>query len=447
MEALNKDFLEHGVFIVDTFEKNKNLVYFFLPKSTFLIAGRNHISDVKEDRTQKQFLDLAEVKELTIDKFSIEDIKCYIKKSNLEQPTEKQLSQIEELTNGNALLIYLLITVASEYKSWNEFDYDEMQKVFLEDKDCGLIYYLTKRILTHTQIEDIWKLVVPRDLNIEIEPILFEDKGVFDSLVNVGLAYSGKGKERYSYTLHDDVYNAIEAFAKKELKENSLSSWYDNKEVQNIHQKLKKFYEVNKTDVLNRKFDICYHSMMMKHNFESDFHRDRKAFIESFLGAIFTPYKEKISLCKGFNTFDENFIKQTIEKIEEEVQNALSRMSIELYQECSAYVSKGISEEGVYTVTFLEPLLGKYKKQQDLFQIYFFLGQTYQHKEEYEKTRKVYIEAISKDIDDEDFFYLLIGNTYVYEEKYEKALEYYKLASRINPNSDTVFNNMGGYLL
>jgi len=472
LEALREDFFEHGVFIVDTFEKSKNsqiksrvdfkdkmkssrtdkfyrfkdylekLVYYFLPKTTFIIAGRNYISDVKEDRTQERFLNLDEVKEITIESFSTEDISEYIQKSKLELPTDKQMLEIKNLTNGNALLIYLLIKVAHDYESWNKFDYEEMKKVFLEDKDFGLIYYFTKRILTHIKIKDIWKLLIPRNLNIEIENIIFEEKGVFDSLVDVGLAYRGKGKERQSYTLHDDVYNAIEAYARKELTQDNLS-WQDNKNVQNIHQQLKEFYEVNQTNTIDYNFDSCYHNMMMKHKFEFNFNIERKEFIQSYLGRIFITYREKISFCKKFNTLDINTIKQTILDTEKEIKNSLPRMSIELYQECSTYTSKGISEEGAYTVSFLEPLLDKYEKERDLFQIYLFLGQAYQNKKEYQKARKIYIEAVSKDLDDEDFFYLLIGNTYYFQENDEKALIYYQLAYKINPKREEAFNNSG----
>ena len=103
----------HNYFIVDTFEKNMNsqiksrvdfkdtikssrtdnfyrfrdylekLVYYFLPRTTFIIAGRNRISDVKADRSQEQFLDFKEVQEISIERFSIADIGNFFYYRNL----------------------------------------------------------------------------------------------------------------------------------------------------------------------------------------------------------------------------------------------------------------------------------------------------------------------------------------------------------------------------
>ena len=474
LEAIREDFGEHGVFIVDTFEKNKNsrirssvkfdnhtvrfsrteshqrfrdylnsLVHLFVSHTTFIIAGRNRIDDVNESRSDEKFLNIDNVEELEMKKFSSPDIEQYIQEHKLEFPTQKQLTDIENLTHGNPLILSLLVKVASEYDGgWEELTNDEMKKIVYEDENYGLIYYFTKRILSHIDRVDIWKLIVPRVLSKEIEPLLFGEQKIFKLLVDVGLLYRGKGKERNIYTLHDDVYNAIEAYARKELQVNNLS-WHDNDKVQTLHQKLKEFYQINKDSLGNYKFDVCYHNMMMKKKFELDFNRDRKVFIQSFLGAIFVTYKQKILFCKEFNKIDENNIKQTITKIEGEIKGSLSRMSKELYQECSSYVSQGISENGIYVVEFLESLLSKYQKQQDLFQIYSFLGQTYQNKQEYEKARKVYVDAVKRGLEDEDFFYLLIGNTYYYQDNNKEALFNYKLSAKINQKRDETFNNIG----
>jgi len=150
------------------------LIYFFLSNSTFIIAGRNRIDDVIDDRS-KSYLDIEEVKEISLYNFSTKEIEQYIKEYGLDSPNKKQLLDIVELTNGNPLLISLLVKVAKDYGNWSELDYPELKKIVQEDRDFGLIYYFTKRIASHIQIEDIWKLVIPRILHIEIEKILLKN--------------------------------------------------------------------------------------------------------------------------------------------------------------------------------------------------------------------------------------------------------------------------------
>lgn len=159
LEALEKDFGEHGVFIVDTFEKNKNshidshvkftnnritstrtkigirfkdylenLVYLFTKKSTFIIAGRNRIDDVTENRSEETFLNIDEVQELEMQNFSATEITEYIEKSHLDSPSQEQLTHIVTLTGGNPLLIFLFVRVAKDYSGWDELNYEEMKK-------------------------------------------------------------------------------------------------------------------------------------------------------------------------------------------------------------------------------------------------------------------------------------------------------------------------------
>jgi len=478
LEAIREDFGEHGVFIVDTFEKNKNsrirssvkfdnhtvrfsrteshqrfrdylnsLVHLFISHTTFIIAGRNRIDDVNESRSDEKFLNIDNVEELEMKKFSSSDIEHYIQAYKLESPTQKQLIDIENLTHGNPLILSLLVKVVSEYDGgWDELTNDEMKKIVYEDEDYGLIYYFTKRILSHVDRVDIWKLIVPRVLSKEIEPLLFGEKKIFELLVDTGLLHRGRGKERHIYTLHDDVYNAIEAHARKELKnvnwygyeqdddndtvlKLSHLSWHDNEKVQNIHKELKFFYERDNVDRVGSNFNACYHNMMLKQNFESDFNKDRKEFINSFLGAIFITYKQKISFCRKFHEHDETRLKQEISKVENEMKG----MSLKLYQECSAYIYMGHNENGVYDIELLESLLLKYTKKEDLLFIYYFLGQAYQDKKKYDRARETYMKAVNLYEEDLGIFYHFIGDTYSYENNDEKALEFYVKSINIKP--------------
>jgi hypothetical protein len=297
--ALRDDFGKHGVFIVDTFEKNKNsyitsrvkfenntikfiraethlrfrdylekLVSILLSCTTFIIAGRNRIGDVNEDRS-KLYLDFKEVEEVALKSFSLDEIEQYIQEYGLDNPTKKQLEDITDLTRGNPLLLSLFVKVAQDYSGLDELDYAEMQKIVLEDENYGLIYYFTKRILSHIEIDDIWKLVVPRVLSLDIEKIVFGRGDVFESLVGVGLLHREKGKERNIYTLHDDISVAIKSYAKREFDSLALVSWHDQKEVREVHQRLMEFYTHKQIRGVNSSFESCYHKIMLREGFES----------------------------------------------------------------------------------------------------------------------------------------------------------------------------------
>ena len=148
LNAIKEDFGNHGVFIVDTFEKNKNsnitsqvkfdrdkvrfvrserfvlfrdylnsLVYQFISNTTFVIAGRN--------RSDEQFLDIDGVEEIEMENFSISNINQYIQEYNFKSfPNKEQLNNIKNLTQGNPLLVYLLVKVAQDYEGWDNLDYN-----------------------------------------------------------------------------------------------------------------------------------------------------------------------------------------------------------------------------------------------------------------------------------------------------------------------------------
>jgi len=474
LKAIKEDFGEHGVFIVDTFEKNKNsrvtssvkfdnksieisgiehnisfsnyieeLVYLFVSNTTFIIAGRNRIDDVNEDRSRR-FLNIDEVEEVEMKSFSTADIEQYIKERHLKSPTKEQLTDIETLTHGNPLIISLLVTSVSDYDNkWDEVDYSEMKKIVYEDKDYGLLYYFTQRILSHSKIKNIWKLVIPRVLSQEIEPLLFKKQKVFEKLVDVGLLYRGKGRNRNIYTLHDDVAMAIESYAQKEFDNSKLASWHDHKKVAKTHKRLMEFYqEFEDINGINSAFEGCYHKIMLREGFEKDFEVMRGEFVSFVLGGVFMTYNDKIETCQDIESLSISDIKKMLDEYKSEKEALLSQMSQEFFNVIINHISKGKNSEGIYDISFLKALLRKKKFKKDSG-VYYALGIAYDDKEEYDKAIEAYKKAVEINPQREEA-YNNMGIAHKNKKEYDKAIEAYKKAVEINPQKDEAYyNNMG----
>jgi tetratricopeptide (TPR) repeat protein len=471
--ALREDFGEHGVFIVDTFEKNKNshitsrvkfendtikftrvethlrfrdylekLVSILLSCTTFIIAGRNRIGDVNEDRS-KLYLDFKEVEEVALKSFSLDEIEKYIQEYGLDNPTQKQLEDITDLTRGNPLPLSLFVKVAQDYSGWDELDYAEMQKIVLEDENYGLIYYFTKRILSHIEIDDIWKLVVPRVLSLEIEKIVFGRGDVFESLVGVGLLHRGKGKERNIYTLHDDVSVAIKSYAKKEFastnsKNMALVSWHDQKEVREVHQGLMEFYTHKQIRGVNGSFESCYHKIMLREGFEREFEVSRGEFINSFLGLISLDYNSKLIICN--NTLTKFIIHQFIKMVLREKEVPSYLISKELYNKITQDLRRG-ENTSLQDINYLKSL-EKYNVLKYDWSLYHFMGHAYDKNEEYEKSIKAYTKAIQINPNKDEAYYNM-GLIYVKRREYNKAIELFQKTVKINPKYEDAYFNMG----
>lgn len=266
LQALTEDFTEeHGLFMVDTFEKIKNsditssvrfnedgtismslkerhyrlkdyienLVYLFVDNSTFIIAGRNTQNELNMEVPE------AYTQELELVKFNPNNLQeffnAFSKKKAFPTPSKEQLKTIEELTLGNPLLVHLLSQVAKQYDNWDEFDYETMKRHLHQDEEHGLLFYLTDRILSHAKIEDIYKLLIPRVLTKEIAKLLFGELDVLEEIRNHGLGFKGSKDEFHRYYLHDSVHAAILNDAQQNVKERGLSSWHDNPEVKRFH--------------------------------------------------------------------------------------------------------------------------------------------------------------------------------------------------------------------
>jgi len=474
VNALRKDFREYGLFIVDTFEKNINinvhteihfsdkkfednveksmrfrdylelLIYHFTSdrRVTFIIGGRTKLKDINKDRDpDDKYLSNVEkiITELSFEVFTLNNIRDYFyeftKVNNFDMPSDGQLNSIEEVTKGNPLLIHSFAHVSKRYSSWEDIDFKEMKRKIEEDDKYGLLYYFTEKIASCTELgAELWKLVIPRVLTEDIVNIIFQKSSILNILIDAGLAF----KKNNQYFLHDEVFIAITAHAKKEFKKNLLS-WHDHEKVRAVHQKLSEFYK-------KEKFESCYHKMMMKEDF--DFSLDgfysmtKEDFIHHFLGSLFIGYDEKIRTCKDFFILDKEVMEEKVRKLMSEIEEILPQISFELYEKCLNDIGKGELKNGIYDIEYLNKLLDIEEYKEELT-LYKFLGQVYQSKKLYTKERMTYINALRLNLDREDYYlYLLIGNTYFRENNDDEALSNYKLSLRLKEKAET-YNNMG----
>jgi len=471
LNALKEDFGEHGVFIVDTFEKNKDshissrvkfdgsrvkfartenytpfrgyiekMIELFMAHTTFIIAGRN-----SKDELNMQ-LPLSDVEELALENFTISHIKelfsLSVKQdSKLSMPTQKHLIHIANLTNGNPLLVALFPKVAKEYNSWDELDYAEMERRIKTDRQNGLLFYMTDRVLSHLDdSKEVWKLVIPRVLTEEIERLLFKNSEMLEKLIDVGLARKGQGKEFALYYLHDDVHRAIVAYYEREFK-NGFSSWHDSEEVRKVHKKLMKFYSDSpKIFGVNNRFEVCYHKIMLKKEFEKEFEISRKKFANLILGAT-TLCIDKKNICKNINKLKKHNIEKYFKIIQNNKNN--SYMSNNLYEELSKAIALGIIND-IEDINYLIKLSNnKLKKDWSLF---CTIGNSYYDKKKYNDAIYAYKKALKLNANIKKIYkyaiYGNIGNAYSEEKKYAEATKYYEEAIKINSKRDEVYFNI-----
>ena len=465
LNAIKEDFGEHGVFVVDTLEKNKEshiisrvkfdgdrvrfvrtptkqrfrdylekLIYLFVSHTTFIIAGRNSLNELNME------LPLNYVEELELENFSISHIRelfsLAIKQdSKLSMPTEKHLIYISELTNGNPLLVELFPKIAREYN--NEWDYAEMERRVKTDRKNGLLFYMTDRVLSHLDnSKDVWKLVIPRVLTEETERLLFDNSQMLEKLIDVGLARKGLRKDSERYYLHDDVNRAMVAYYEREFK-NGFSSWHDHQEVANVHRALMAFYEnFDELHGVNSAFEGCYHKIMLRERFERTFELTREEFATSILGHVLLRDDKKIQYCQEFNIFLDEDISFLIKQFKVDKKHSLSYMSQELYN------AMRDNNKGIYNVDFLLSLSKKKEFKKDS-SVYFYLGFAYEAINKYDEAIESFLKALEKNFKKEDEVYYNIGIAYYKKEEYDKAIEFYEETIKINPKHDWAYNNIG----
>jgi len=470
LSALAEDFEEYGLFMVDTFEKIKSnnikskinftdsgelsmrlrekhyrlkdyiegLVYLLIDNSTFIIAGRNSQNELNME------VPLECTDELSLRNFSFSNIKelfsLYVKRDKkLPMPSDERIEQIKELSNGNPLLVGLFPKIAKDYPSWDELNYAEMERRIKTDKQEGLLFYMTDRVLSHLEEhKDIWKLVIPRVLTEEIEKLLFKNTEILENLIDVGLAHQGLGTDSERYYLHDEVHRAIATYYEREFK-NDFSSWYDAKVVADLHRELMAFYEKH-TELhgVNSAFEGCYHKMMLREGFEREFEVDRKDFTGFVLGALTLSLDKKMTICQDWNKLEYSEIKKYIKELQNEKNMIL--LSSKLYDELSIALSLGTINY-IRNSDYLIKLSKDIRFEKD-WSLFYLIGLAYRKIKDNLSAIIYYKKAIRLNPKKYEVYYN-IGNAYLSENEYDEAIEFYAKALEINPSKkDEIVNNI-----
>ena len=486
IQALQEDMIEGGVVLIDTFEKNKNfdiqstiifddngiksieeekpyrwrdyieeLIYLLGGGINFVIAGRNRLTEVSDEI----YLDIDELQEVSLDSFSQDNIQTYLTQyPRIPTPTQNNTSNIYTLTKGNPLLVNLFATVVRKYyDSWEQLDYKSMKKIVEEDKKYGLHYYLADRILSHIDGE-LWRLVVPRVLHQDMEHLLKDDT-ILERAVDAGLAHRGND-DMYRYYLLDSIYDAIVAHSKK--KPNSDDTiWYDRPAVRELHLKLKEWFKKNQAiDGVNSEFEVHYHTMMSRKNFEKDFKIDRGVYVGLILSSISIPNEVKVSILKNHDSISSNQISEFVSVLREEQSDWFKLFSQNTYKELKYLASMGelslaiprdISSDKLIEkndiinwyedLNFLLRLQNNKSFKKDGY-LSYLLGVAYNNKKEYNKAIEFLQEAIES-ISEKAEAYHNLGAAYGNKKEYDKAIEFLQKSIEIDPNEYKTYLGMG----
>ena len=476
LSALAEDFSDYGLLMVDTFEKYKALnikstvifkddeeddgkvtmslkeqncrlkdylesLFYLFDKSTILLAGRNSLQELNFDIAKE------ETEDLSLDAFSQINIKEFFN-SNFTKgkfktmPSPEQLRQIEELTQGNPLLVSLFVEIIKDYTNeWEALDYAEMKRRVEDDKNFGLLYYMTDRVLSHFNDKDkLWRVVIPRVLTQEVEKVLFDSNSeIMNRLITVGLATAGKGKASNFYYLHDDVHRAIENYFEKEFKGNH-SSWHDKEEVATLHKELIVFYENNELFGVNREFEKCYHTIMLKQDFERNYEVSREEFASMTLGSISLDFEIKRRVCKQFSILEDRQIKEMIKVWKEEKEKWNNLMSPTLYKRLYAISQEGKSNQITNDIELLLSLT-KTKELENDDSLYYTMGIAYRKLEEYDKAIKAYNKAVEINPQKDEAYYNM-GIAYYHLKEFDEVITCYKKAIHLNANKSGAYTNL-----
>ncbi|MEA2027480.1 MAG: tetratricopeptide repeat protein [Campylobacterota bacterium] len=254
---------------------------------------------------------------------------------------------------------------------------------------------------------------------------------MLDSMVESGLAYRGKGRENELYYLHDSVASAIVADTKREYQP-SYSSYHDNPQISQEHQKMIEYYANINNNAINSEFEVCYHTIMLKENFENEFEVTREDFAQFILGALGLSINKKRQICQDYDDLKE-YNKAII---------AYTR-AIEINpKKDEAYYNIGIA---YYSLKEYNKAIIAYTKAIEINpkddEAYYNMGSAYYNLKEYNKAIIAYTKAIEINPKD-DGAYNNMGIAYYYLGKFDKAIESYTQALQINPNQSEAYNNL-----
>jgi tetratricopeptide (TPR) repeat protein len=383
-----------------------------------------------------------DVEEIGMDKFTTENIKEYFTISKVSLPNDEMIEYIHNITNGNALLISLFPKIHKDFDSdWGKLDKEEIERVMLEDEEHGLLFYLTDRVFSHIDKSlEIYKLVIPRVLNRGIERILYSDIKVFDEMVESGLMYKGRGRSFERFELHDSVKSAIKANNKRTMGLH-FSSHHDDPKISTIHTQMIEYYQTHRLEKnINKDLEICYHSMLLRKDFERNFDKDREEFVELVFGSLYLNTDDKNNICKNFDGFISEQISKLISVFYKDRDRLLNMISPQLYSRLKLETERGM-EDVLRDIRFLISLTKERAFKNDS-SLYYLIGEIYCEKDEYDKAIEFYSQAIELNPKYDSAYYDM-GNAYYNLKEYDNAITAYQKAIDINLKYADVYNNMG----
>lgn len=465
LKALQKDFKNGGLFMFDTYEKVKDIRIMsqvdFIDteiskkslekkgyhlgkylkklrkslgeKTTFLIASRS-IDSVFQNIDKAIYLNVPE--------FSKSEIKTFFKQyqHDIGLPSSQQLRMIKELTNGNPLILSYFPSMVKEYTSWNDINYEEMQKRVTNDSLLNYLFnsFFKNRIDSSLQ-NNIWKLVIPRVLTEQVLKFIFPNEDDRRILLDERILTKGIAYDTDKYYLHDNVLQAIKSDLSATTKD-TLYSFHDLDEIQQLHLDLVQYYRTL-VNFKNLDFEVCYHKIMTIREFEKKFDITREEFSNFLLGSFSWKYMQKVMRCNELELYSDYKIERLIEKLEQERDIILPEIGETLYSEFVNYTLSTKNQYGIYDITYLQKLL-KTKSYSNQWVIYYVMGNTYFFQNQKEEAFKAYKLALEK-VDQKDMVFFKMGLVFYKNGNYNESVNAYKEAIKINKNNYKYYTNLG----
>jgi tetratricopeptide (TPR) repeat protein len=252
--------------------------------------------------------------------------------------------------------------------------------------------------------------------------------------------YKGRGRSFERFELHDSVKSAIKANNKRTMRLHH-SSHHDNPKISTIHTQMIEYYQIHRLEKnINKDLEICYHSMLLRKDFERDFDKDREEFVELVFGSLSLNNDDKNNICKNFDGFISEQISELISGFYKGRDAWLNMMSPQLYSRLKLETERGM-EDVLKDIRFLISLTKERAFKNDS-SLYYLIGKIYYEKDEYDKAIEFYSQAINLNPKD-DNAYNNMGIAYANLKEYDKAITAFQKAIELNPKYDIAYNNMG----
>lgn len=212
--------------------------------------------------------------------------------------------------------------------------------------------------------------------------------------MDTGLARRGLGKETGKFYLLDNVRSAISNHFEHKYQE-KLANWHDKTAVKELHIQLIDYYQDEKKGYgINSSFEVCYHRMMTRTNFEREFSVRREMFADLALGSMSLDHNEKFRVCDLFSSLSNEQISALIDVLIEEKTRLSTLISQELYNELTYRLKQGESNRIIQDLPLLLSLT-KTEKFQNNYSLYQLIGDAYDDKGEYDHAIESYQKAVA----------------------------------------------------